>query len=1379
MKARLLAIGVPAFLVAAIFGGAAGASRFGWITPQTWDYLWPFLVAFALLAFAVGLLFLKLRWWVLPLVAGFLVQTVCSLMWVFDPKKSFNHPSETLLPTAVAIGAVLIVLFTVWLVAFLRARSLERRMLEGVGTEGADAQKLEQIRKDMLGALALLKKAGAGRNAIYDLPWCLVIGRPQVGKTVAIKNSGLSLPVRKDWVKGVGGTFTCDWFFTNDLIFLDTPGAWVNDGVSEEAQGYWTTLLKLLRKYRGRRPLDGLLVTVSADDLIGKPPEELQRQAGNIREVIDLLHDELRFRFPVYILVSKCDLVEGFVEFFRGVPPQRWHEILGWSNPDPNAADVPQMVGKGFAKVLRRLRAYRLELLARTGRVSRARKIFFFPEELRRIGEPLAAFADVLFYEDPSHETPVFRGFYFTSGTQGEGFPIGNALAELARRVGIRPSAGAAEEKEKEEPKRSYFLLELFRHLVVGDEGLISRTAGHWWRRRRDTMTAAFLPATAACTVLLLSLLSFTLNRCSYRYVETEVPQLVAEIKKLDDPSQGKDLLKTLDYLEGIQKAHHSLVDFNVARRFWMRQSGPLADSTLRVLREQFETNVLGPTLERASAAMDDPKTSCFDLADTLYAVLWMRAGNLKDDQKDNLRSLDASWDLVKPDDIETARERFLDLFAYVNRNRNDDITLLPGFDLRKSAERVAKTCGGGAGSSLEGYLDFQRDCLNAVAPDQVRACYTRLDRAVQFDGEGFQRLQEQLSSFDGMLSDLHQSGRHGEEGAAEAKEALSKIGKVSSRTTPCSRAFQERVTPKLKEILTAQEGLIRTCADEIRRSPNPVQAAIEKSGAPEKDDAEKLKAAMGGVVSPCTGKVDAVALDGVALARFLTTYRRVQCTGETAPAPRPAAPRVAPAGGGGGPARPKPAPLAGSFSRLAVPVRPSEQYTKVGWNAWKVQQEQKLANAATAPNVDPAQREQWRAEVRGQVEDYARRYVEQWQRYLSGLDVRPDTGSVPSWIRALADSPEYALALQPAADALGVEGLPQDNELALFRQTLLPLSSLSGFVSGRLPDYRGKLRRLADDLDACDKDPARRRAYLNALDRPDNSLRDAQAWVDQYATDVAGGALKRLLTAPLDRAKAWVSQGDWESSHWEDVRKAYRQLAETYPFSTTAGDLPEVAALTALLGGKTGIARALYGPGGAGLADTQKAWLKTAVDYSEAFFKPDSDEPKELTLTLALQAIDYDPPDLKDDLRLEKLVFSAAPSVSYTWSQAVQTAQGKVPVTLFGPDASGQAYVDMTVADAKRGNKWIERPTVRVKSANGAWAPIKVLVQGLESPEARGNNLTLKYALALEAKHGKPRTVTVTLSVAGSNLAQVLRIAQKGLEAPPTGAGPGAGGNP
>ena len=107
------------------------------------------------------------------------------------------------------------------------------------------------------------------------------------------------MSVKKDWVKGVGGSFTSNFFFTNDLIFLDTPGKWVENGLDEDAEGLWNYQIDLLKKYRGHRPLDGLIVVVPAEDLLTKDDSRLREQACNIREVVDLFHEKLHFRFPI------------------------------------------------------------------------------------------------------------------------------------------------------------------------------------------------------------------------------------------------------------------------------------------------------------------------------------------------------------------------------------------------------------------------------------------------------------------------------------------------------------------------------------------------------------------------------------------------------------------------------------------------------------------------------------------------------------------------------------------------------------------------------------------------------------------------------------------------------------------------------------------------------------------------------------------------------------------------------------------------------------------------------------------------------------------------------------------------------------------------
>ena len=73
----------------------------------------------------------------------------------------------------------------------------------------------------------------------------------------------------KGALRGVGGTRNCDWWFTDEAVFLDTAGRYTtqdSDAASDSAG--WKEFLALLRKYRKRRPVNGVILTISAQDLL-------------------------------------------------------------------------------------------------------------------------------------------------------------------------------------------------------------------------------------------------------------------------------------------------------------------------------------------------------------------------------------------------------------------------------------------------------------------------------------------------------------------------------------------------------------------------------------------------------------------------------------------------------------------------------------------------------------------------------------------------------------------------------------------------------------------------------------------------------------------------------------------------------------------------------------------------------------------------------------------------------------------------------------------------------------------------------------------------------------------------------------------------------
>jgi len=157
----------------------------------------------------------------------------------------------------------------------------------------------------------------------------MIIGPPAAGKTTAIRNSGLEFPFGTDReIQGVGGTRNCDWWFSNSAIILDTAGRYITD---DDDQEEWAAFLDILRKNRSRQPINGVLVCISIADLLNAGSEEMEWHARTIRKRIDELTQRLGLRFPVYLVFTKCDLINGFVQFFEEFSRAQREQI--WDAP--------------------------------------------------------------------------------------------------------------------------------------------------------------------------------------------------------------------------------------------------------------------------------------------------------------------------------------------------------------------------------------------------------------------------------------------------------------------------------------------------------------------------------------------------------------------------------------------------------------------------------------------------------------------------------------------------------------------------------------------------------------------------------------------------------------------------------------------------------------------------------------------------------------------------------------------------------------------------------------------------------------------------------------------------------------------------------------
>jgi type VI secretion system protein ImpL len=272
-----------------------------------------------------------------------------------------------------------------------------------------------------------LKKLG---NPLYVLPWYMVIGESASGKTTAIKSAKLSSPFAEmTQISGLSGTKNCDWWFFEQAVIIDTAGRYaipVDEGRDKDE---WQKFLNLLSKYRKKEPLNGLVVAVAADRLLLSGVEALEEDGRQIRRRIDELMRVLSSKFPVYVLVTKCDLVQGMTQFCGQLDDELLQQAFGAINHDLSA-DYPGFIARALGTIAERLTKLRLVIFHRLETRALDPALLLFPEEFSRLKTGCEAFMKGAFHVNPYQETPMLRGIFFSSGRQ-EGTPYSHFLQAL------------------------------------------------------------------------------------------------------------------------------------------------------------------------------------------------------------------------------------------------------------------------------------------------------------------------------------------------------------------------------------------------------------------------------------------------------------------------------------------------------------------------------------------------------------------------------------------------------------------------------------------------------------------------------------------------------------------------------------------------------------------------------------------------------------------------------------------------------------------------------------------------------------------------------------------------------------------------------------
>lgn len=390
-------------------------------------------------------------------------------------------------------------------------------------------KKVKNLKQKFNKALKIVKRTSIYKfRSKYELPWYLVMGQESEGKTSLIEYSGLNFPINyEDRFSEEDENFK--WYFAEKSVFVDLPGNYIEQTKNPEDPIVWKYFLNFFIKRRWRRPINGIILTISVDTLINKNNKDLENFAKQLRDRFDELSRVFMSSVPIYLMVTKTDEIAGFNEYFNFVNQDEKDEILGITFENENFEK--DNINQKFEDLIKRLNSSIIDKMHFEWVEKSRGKIFLFTEKTSQIFSKITYFTNVCFSETRYRKPLMLRGIYFTT---------------------IQKNYGS-----NEKPK-ALFVKKLLDELIF-QESEISKIDENYRNKIKKTQILSYV-----ASVIIVVFFSFLMINSFIRTSEilSKYENMVSDLenskKSINQNSSYEDIAKVLEQVNNII-SHNSL----------------------------------------------------------------------------------------------------------------------------------------------------------------------------------------------------------------------------------------------------------------------------------------------------------------------------------------------------------------------------------------------------------------------------------------------------------------------------------------------------------------------------------------------------------------------------------------------------------------------------------------------------------------------------------------------------------------------------------------------------------------------------------------------------------------------------------------------------
>lgn len=379
----------------------------------------------------------------------------------------WGWPSWTLCILCLLLFAFLLYLIIGFLVRTIRLRRmvgtmredllLRRELADMAGGKDLKSQRREQylrtesIRMDVRAAASRMQENGISPRRTGC--W-LLLGEPGSGKSRLMQQGEVELPAGINQATMADeATATLNLWITSKGAVWDIGGRMFLSRWGGRQDNEWRVFLEEFRKVYENSLPNGMVLTIPVDALLHDDAALQDRK-------ISLIADEMRAMVhatgaycPVWVVVTKCDLIPGFSEFGSLLDQNECRRSLGWYNPEPSGAFEQNRAAAAFDDLTARLRGLRDSFALNTtvwertadgtDRADTMSPVYLMPERFAEMKNSLQRYLAGIFthvQHREGHHGRLFRfcGFWFTAALDKPVVSVEHILVEN-REGSLRP----------------------------------------------------------------------------------------------------------------------------------------------------------------------------------------------------------------------------------------------------------------------------------------------------------------------------------------------------------------------------------------------------------------------------------------------------------------------------------------------------------------------------------------------------------------------------------------------------------------------------------------------------------------------------------------------------------------------------------------------------------------------------------------------------------------------------------------------------------------------------------------------------------------------------------------------------------------------------